>query len=106
MEVIVGPRGLHVNPHIESFFLLTCSPPGSTLPDMARPRKEADRTHSSALRIRLLPEHDALVREAATLAGVSLSDWLRERIIRAARKEVAEAARYGAAGKSSGDQPE
>jgi uncharacterized protein (DUF1778 family) len=63
---------------------------------MARPRKEADRTHSSALRIRLLPEHDALVREAAALAGVSLSDWLRERIIRAARRELAEAARYQA----------
>ena len=47
-----------------------------------------------------MPEHDALIREAASLAGVSLSDWLRERIVRAARREVAEAARYEAAGKA------
>jgi uncharacterized protein (DUF1778 family) len=67
---------------------------------MARPRKEADRAHSATLRIRLLPEHDALIREAAALAGVSLSDWLRERIIRSARRELAEAARYEAAGKA------
>ena len=66
---------------------------------MTKPRKEADRAHSSALRIRLLPEHDALIREAASLAGVSLSDWLRERIVRAARREVAEAARYETTGK-------
>lgn len=66
---------------------------------MARPRKEADRAHSSALRIRLLPEHDVLIRQAASLAGVSLSDWLRDRIIRAARREIAEAARYESAGK-------
>jgi uncharacterized protein (DUF1778 family) len=66
---------------------------------MARPRKEADRAHSASIRIRLLPEHDALVREAAALAGVSMSDWLRERIVRTARREIAEAARYEAAGK-------
>jgi uncharacterized protein (DUF1778 family) len=67
---------------------------------MARPRKEEDRAHSSSIRIRLLPEHDALIREAAALAGVSMSDWLRERIVRAARREIAEAARYEAAGKA------
>ena len=65
---------------------------------MARPRKEESRVHSATLRIRLLPEHDALIRQAATLAGVSLSDWLRERIIRAARREVAEASRYEGTG--------
>jgi uncharacterized protein (DUF1778 family) len=59
---------------------------------MARPKLE--RTHSAALRIRLLPEHDALIRQAADLTGVSLSDWIRERLVRAARKEVAEAGRY------------
>jgi uncharacterized protein (DUF1778 family) len=67
---------------------------------MARPKKEESRAHSAALRIRLLPEHDALVRQAAALAGVSLSDWLRERIIRAARREVGEAARYQPAGQA------
>jgi uncharacterized protein (DUF1778 family) len=67
---------------------------------MARPRKESDRAHSAALRIRLMPEHDALIREAAALAGVSLSDWLRQSIVRTARREIAEAARYEAAGKA------
>ena len=67
---------------------------------MARPRKEEERAHSASLRVRLLPEHDALVREAAAVVGVSLSDWLRERIVRAARKDIAEAARYEAAGKT------
>ncbi|MFY9824184.1 MAG: DUF1778 domain-containing protein [Thermoanaerobaculia bacterium] len=66
---------------------------------MTKPRKESDRAHSAALRIRLIPEHDALIREAASLAGVSLSDWLRDRIVRIARREVAEAARYQPSGK-------
>jgi uncharacterized protein (DUF1778 family) len=67
---------------------------------MSRPRKEEDRAHSASIRIRLLPEHDALIREAAALAGVSMSDWLRERIIRTARREIAEAARYQAPGQA------
>jgi len=67
---------------------------------MARPRKEEDRAHSASIRIRLLPEHDALIRQAAALAGVSMSDWLRERIVRTARREIAEAARYQAAGQA------
>jgi uncharacterized protein (DUF1778 family) len=71
---------------------------------MARPK--ADKTHSAALRIRLLPEQEDLIRQAAELAGLSVSSWTRERLIRTARREISEAARYGAAGKSSGDQPE
>jgi uncharacterized protein (DUF1778 family) len=84
---------------------LTCMPRGVTLSAMARPRKEEDRAHSASIRIRLLPEHDALIREAAALAGVSMSDWLRERIVRTARREIAEAARYEAAGKGPGGEP-
>jgi uncharacterized protein (DUF1778 family) len=56
---------------------------------MARPKKEEGRKHSESLRLRLLPEHHALIKQAAEKAGVSLSDWLRERMIRAARKELA-----------------
>ncbi len=72
---------------------------------MARLKKEESRAHSATLRIRLLPEHDALIRQAATLAGVSLSDWLRERIIRAARREVAEAWRYETSGPAGPQEP-
>jgi uncharacterized protein (DUF1778 family) len=67
---------------------------------MGRPPKEEHRVHSASIRIRLMPEHDSLVREAAGLAGVSLSDWIRDRLVRLARREVAEAARYEAAGKA------
>ncbi|HVT19727.1 MAG TPA: DUF1778 domain-containing protein [Thermoanaerobaculia bacterium] len=49
------------------------------------------RRHSSALHLRLMPEHEGLIRRAAELAGVSLSDWIRERLIRAARKELSQA---------------
>jgi uncharacterized protein (DUF1778 family) len=52
-------------------------------------KEKPKRRHSAALHIRLVPEHEELIREAAELAGVSLSDWIRERLLRAARKEIA-----------------
>jgi uncharacterized protein (DUF1778 family) len=51
----------------------------------------APRRHTAMLNIRLLPEHAELIRQAAEMAGVSLSDWIRERLIRAARKEIGQA---------------
>ena len=47
-----------------------------------------NRRHGAALRLRLLPEHDRIVRRAAEVAGVSLSDWMRERLLRSAREEL------------------
>jgi uncharacterized protein (DUF1778 family) len=67
---------------------------------MVRPKKESNRTHSESIRIRLTPEHDALIRQAADLTGTSLSDWIRDRLVRTARREIAESARYEAAGKA------
>jgi uncharacterized protein (DUF1778 family) len=58
------------------------------------------RRHSSSLYIRVTPEHEELIRQAAELAGTSLSDWIRDRLVRVARREVAEASRYEAAGKA------
>jgi len=63
---------------------------------MARPK--ADKTQDAALRLRLLSEHQELIRQAAELAGLSVSAWMRERLIRAARREIAQGARYEAAG--------
>jgi len=45
------------------------------------------------MRVRLLPEHDALIREAAEHAlqrkgSGDLSDWLRETLVTAARREL------------------
>ena len=48
------------------------------------------RRHSAVLHRRLEPQHDDLIRRAADHAGVSLSDWVRERLIRAARQELGE----------------
>lgn len=67
---------------------------------MVRPKMEENRAHSASARVRLMPEHDALIRQAAELAGISLSDWMRDRLIRAARREIAEASRYEATGKA------
>lgn len=59
---------------------------------MARPK--ADRTQSVSLRLRMFPEQEELIRQAAGLAGISISAWIRERLVRAARREVSQAARY------------
>jgi uncharacterized protein (DUF1778 family) len=64
------------------------------------------RRHSAALHIRLVPEHEELIRQASELTGTSLSDWIRDKLVRAARKDIAEAARYEAAGKAREEQPE
>lgn len=65
---------------------------------MARPK--AEKTQSAALRIRLFPEQEEMIRQAAELAGVSISAWIRERLIRTARREISQAARYEAAGQA------
>ncbi|HEX9940684.1 MAG TPA: DUF1778 domain-containing protein [Thermoanaerobaculia bacterium] len=62
--------------------------------------KPPKRRHSAALHIRLMPEHEDLIRQAAELTGTSLSDWIRDKLVRAARKDISEAARYQAAGKA------
>jgi uncharacterized protein (DUF1778 family) len=58
------------------------------------------RRHSSSLYIRVTPEHEELIRQAAELAGTSLSDWIRDRLVRTARREISQTARYEAAGEA------
>lgn len=77
---------------------MTCPANGDTLQPMSDAAPK--RRHSSNLFIRVTPEHEELVRQAAGLAGTSLSDWIRDRLVRTARREIAEAARYEAAGKA------
>ena len=60
---------------------------------MPRPKKEESRRHTASMRVRLFPEHDALIREAAEHAvrrkgSGDLSDWLRETLVAAARREL------------------
>ncbi len=52
------------------------------------PADQEKRTHSAQLHIRLTPEHDRLVREAAEHAGQTLTNWIRGVLVREARKEL------------------
>jgi uncharacterized protein (DUF1778 family) len=70
---------------------------------MARPK--AERVQSAALRIRLFPEQEEMIRQAAELAGISISAWIRERLIRAARREISQVGRYESAGQAPEQEP-
>lgn len=59
---------------------------------MAKKKAEPASTHTAALNMRLRPEHLDLFRRAAEHAGLGLSGWVRERLLRAARAELGEAA--------------
>ena len=48
-------------------------------------------TKSESLKIRLGPEEKQAFQDAANLAGVALSAWIRERLRKAARHELEEA---------------
>ena len=58
-----------------------------------RPPKDADQLHSESLLVRLEANEKEAFREAADLAGVPLSAWVRERLRRVAMRELQKAAR-------------
>jgi hypothetical protein len=58
-----------------------------------RPVVSADKAKADYLEVRLEVAEKASFREAADLAGLPLSSWVRERLRRAARKELEEAGR-------------
>ena len=53
-----------------------------------RPQLRLAQKQSRALRIRLRPDLDNIVRKAAKHAGVSVSNWTRLRLVEAARAEL------------------
>ena len=53
-----------------------------------RPPKEADQLRSESLLVRLEAGEKETFRSAADKAGVSLSDWVRERLKRIATREL------------------
>jgi uncharacterized protein (DUF1778 family) len=55
-------------------------------PEIKRRKPEADR-RTLYLRVRLTPEQDALIKEAASHAGITTSAWAVERLVRTARAE-------------------
>ncbi len=58
-----------------------------------RPPKEADRLRSESLLVRLETTEKKTFQDAANLAGVPLSTWVRERLRQVAVKELKHAER-------------
>jgi hypothetical protein len=63
------------------------------LPKRGRPPKGSDSLKAEYLDIRLLAVEKQAFRDAADLAGLDLSAWVRERLRMLARKELEAAAR-------------
>jgi hypothetical protein len=59
-----------------------------TLLKRGRPKKGDDRVKADYLDIRLLATEKQAFRDAAELAGLDLSAWVRERLRTLARKEL------------------
>ena len=55
-----------------------------------RPKKTAAETKADYLEVRLDSDEKQAFRDAATVAGLPLSAWVRERLRRVARKELEE----------------
>jgi uncharacterized protein (DUF1778 family) len=54
----------------------------------ALPAQDEKRRHSVSIRIRFEPGHDKLIRKAAEQSGLSLSGWVRERLLSCAQAEI------------------
>ena len=59
-----------------------------TLPKRGRPPKRSDHLKAEYLDIRLSATEKQAFRDAADLAGLDLSAWVRERLRKLARKEL------------------
>jgi uncharacterized protein (DUF1778 family) len=57
------------------------------VPKAIKRRKPDEERRTLYLRVRLTPEQDAMMKEAATSAGITLSSWAVERLVRAAKAE-------------------
>jgi uncharacterized protein (DUF1778 family) len=58
-------------------------------------KMDEKRRHSRSIRIRLEPEHDELIRDAAKSRGLTVSAWVRERLILMAREETKDEVKMG-----------
>lgn len=83
---IVVPMGLQVKRKIEEIELDLCA---HWVYNTNMATKFENRRHDTSMRVRLLPEQAHLFRKAADLVGLTLSAWVRERLIKMARKELA-----------------
>jgi uncharacterized protein (DUF1778 family) len=58
-----------------------------------RPKKGSDMAKAEMLEVRVGPAEKQTFKDAADLAGIGLSTWVRERLRRIARRELEEAGR-------------
>ncbi len=58
-----------------------------------RPPKEVDQLRNESLLVRVEADEKEAFKDAARLAGIPLSSWVRERLRRVAVNELQEAAR-------------
>ncbi len=56
-----------------------------------RPQKSSGDSRSESVKFRLAQREKAAFGKAAELAGIGLSTWIRERLRKAARRELEEA---------------
>lgn len=61
-----------------------------------RPPKDKQSSMGETFKVRLSPAEKAAFRQAAALAGLGLSSWMRERLRRAAVRELEEAGQIAA----------
>lgn len=75
---------------VTRFFLLRVYPHCGTIGDMVAKAKttKEKRKHSADLHIRVEPEHLELFEKAAAEAGLNQSNWIRSRLLAAAKKEL------------------
>jgi uncharacterized protein (DUF1778 family) len=57
------------------------------VPKAIKRRKAEEERRTLYLRVRLTPEQNGLLKEAAASAGITVSSWAVERLIRAAKAE-------------------
>jgi len=60
---------------------------------MARPKKDTEKARGRLMQIRLKESEYDEFKAAAGLSGLELSSWVRERLLRAAKKESRDRAR-------------
>jgi uncharacterized protein (DUF1778 family) len=57
-------------------------------PSEKQRRKPAEKRREKFLRVRLTDEQDRLMKEAADAAGITVSSWAVERLVKSARAEL------------------
>lgn len=64
-----------------------------TKPKRGRPKKDADEIQTEYLDVRLITSEKEAFREAAKVAGMPLSMWVRDRLRAASKRELIESGR-------------